>query len=108
MFSSAVRTLKIIFLTAIAVVFVAFAAGNHETISLSLFPLPYAIDLPKFLMAIVCVCVGAIAACVAMSLKHSKARRLFVAEHKRVNALENELKTVRSHAGALPAIDSKA
>jgi lipopolysaccharide assembly protein A len=107
LFSSALRTLKIITLAAIAVVFIVFAAGNHEAVSLSLFPLPYAIELPKFLMAIVCVSLGAIFGAIAMSLKHSRARRRFTVEHKRASALENEIKSMRTHAETSPAIDSK-
>lgn len=91
----------------IAVLFVAFAAGNHDTVSIGLFPLPYTIELPKFLMAIVCFGMGAFIGCIAMSLRFSSARRQFSAEHKRVAALENELKSARAHAQNLPSLTPK-
>ena len=37
---------------------VLFAIVNREFIAISLFPLPYAIELPKFLLAIICFGAG--------------------------------------------------
>jgi uncharacterized integral membrane protein len=102
--ASAGRILRTLIVTAIAILFLAFAVDNHDTVDISLFPLPVKAEMPKFLLAILCVILGAVvAACVAW-VKMMKLRRQWKEEHQRVKALENEVKALQLRpAETLPA-----
>ena len=85
------RFLKTALITIITIAFLLFAIANREFIHLSLFPLPYAADMPEFLFAILCFALGVIIGGFMVSLKLSRAKRLIALERKRIAALESEL-----------------
>ncbi len=75
---------------------VLFAIVNREFIAISLFPLPYAIELPKFLLAIICFGAGLLVGGIMMSMKLNRALRVSHKSHQRAIALENELKSLHT------------
>lgn len=103
---SILRTIKLFLLAALAVWFVVFAAGNHDPVQVSLFPLPYEISLPEFMFAIVCFVGGVLVTTVALGLKNSHERIQFRQERKKSAALQEELQLVKAKKSALPSIQS--
>lgn len=79
-----------------------FAMVNHEFITISLFPLSYEIELPKFLLAILCFGAGLMVGGIMMSAKMGSVIRSYKREHRRADALENEVKSLHSQQHALP------
>lgn len=102
MFSKLLRTLKLWFAIGLTVLLIAFAIVNREFIAISLFPLPYEIELPKFLVAIACFGAGLMVGGILMSLRLSRALRFYRKEHDRSIALENEIKSLHTTRHALP------
>lgn len=101
MYSKLVRQSKLWFAIALTVLLLVFAIVNREFIDISLFPLPYAITLPKFLLAIICFGAGLMVGGMLMSLKMGKVKRHYKRETKRASALENEVKSLHSEHHAL-------
>ncbi len=101
MFSKLYRKLKLIAALLITVVFIVFAAVNREFVDISLFPLPYIVEIPKFLMAITCFGAGLLVGGIVMSLKLARMIRMAKKEHQHVMALQNEVTSLhneRQHA----------
>lgn len=98
-----IRYLKFATLFLIAIVFIAFAIANRESVQLSFFPLSYSAELPLFLLAIACIGVGALIASLVLSFQFAKARHRFSNERKRVAALENELAGLKAQRAVKPA-----
>ena len=93
-FARLFRVLKFWFAMALTALLVLFAVVNREFIDLSLFPLPYDISLPKFLVAIICFGAGLLVGGILMSMKLGKAMHIYRQEHRRADALENEVKSL--------------
>jgi putative membrane protein len=103
-----VKIIKSLLLILLTAVFVTFAVANREFISLSLFPLPYTVEMPKFLLAIVCVALGAIIGWMVLGVRMSKNYFQMKSEHKRVVALQNEVSALHSEKHAhVPALSSE-
>lgn len=96
------RTLKLWLAFAVTALLVLFAIVNREFIDISLFPLPYELTLPKFLLAILCFGAGLLVGGILMSAKVSRAKSTCRKEQKRSAALENEVKSLHSEQHALP------
>lgn len=107
MFSRLFRTLKMLVAIFVTTLFVLFAVVNREFISISLFPLPFELELPKFLVAIICFSAGLLVGGIVMSLQLGKAKRLYKQEHKQVVALQNELKGTQAEQQIIPALGGK-
>lgn len=96
-------TLKFWFAMAITALLLVFAIVNREFIDISLFPLPYAISLPKFLLVIIAFGLGLLVGGMLMSLKISRVLRVYRKEHNRSIALENEVKSLHTEQHVLPS-----
>ncbi|MDX2073186.1 MAG: LapA family protein [Alphaproteobacteria bacterium] len=79
-----------------------FVVVNHETVAISLFPLPYTIEMPKFLLALVCFGAGILVGGIMMGRKLTRALRVSHKSHQRAIALENEMKSRQNEEHALP------
>lgn len=90
------RYIKYFLLIAITAVFVDFSIVNRETVSLSLFPLPYSATLPQFLLVIICVVLGVLMGGISASLAHFKTKHKLKQQKQKNAALENEVKALRS------------
>jgi len=96
------RKLKLWLAMAITLLLILFAAVNHEFVSISLFPLPYQVELPKFLLAIICFGGGLLVGGIIMSARLSRAKRGHNKAAKHAAALENEVKSLHSEQHVLP------
>ena len=94
MFARLFRTLKLWLAFALTALLILFAIVNREFIEISLFPMPYVLELPKFLIAIICFGAGLMVGGILMSRKTSRVRRNYKHEQKRTAALENEVKSL--------------
>ena len=83
--------------------FVVFAAQNHDAVTLTLFPLPYEVELPKFLFAFLCFLAGVLIAAVALGLKSSQEHREYKKQRRAIAAMEEELKASKAKESALLA-----
>ena len=102
------RGFRVLCVVAITVLFLVFAISNRAPVHLSLFPLPYDADLPLFLLAIACFSLGVLVGGITMGIKLSQSWRAARQEHKRAEALENELSALHGQHPSIPAIANKA
>lgn len=99
------RFLRFFFFLLIAVLFAGFAIANRDVISLNLFPLPYELRLPQFLLALLCFALGAVIGRLAMGFAPMRMKRLIRLERQRIEALEHELALTRQKKqNSVPAI----
>lgn len=96
MFSALNRSLKIVLLVALAVAFAMFSIVNREPIALRVPLLPYEVEMPLFLLVILCISLGAFIGWCVLSLRLSRAKRQFKSEHKRVVSLEQEISVLHA------------
>ena len=83
--------------TLLAAVFLTpFALSNREHISLGLWPLPFLVDLPLYLLVLLLLLAGFIIGAVATWVAGRHIRRELRRRRRRVEALERELVAVRS------------
>lgn len=83
-------------LIAIAVFVALFAAGNHDTVHISLLPLPYEATMPLFLIMLVCFALGTLAGIAMSSLKSLKIRRLLSDARRKLEATRHELEGIKA------------
>lgn len=85
------RFIKTLFLLLIVAVFAGFAVVNREAVTLRLFPLPYALDAPLFLVALACFALGALTATILLLTGSLKRHRQLQSARQLIMALENEI-----------------
>ena len=89
----------------IAVIFVAFAIQNHDSM-VDIWPLPRSV--PGYLVILVSVAVGYIVGTFFMWVSQGKWRRLARKRRRQLATLDAEIAALRSHSGAagetLPAV----
>lgn len=85
------RLLKLLFLIIISAAFAAFAVSNRHDAAVNLFPFPYSLDMPIFLLALLCVAAGAAVAWLVMLASYVQRSRELRAARQRIMALENEI-----------------
>jgi uncharacterized integral membrane protein len=99
------RTFKFVSLFLIIVVFATFAISNRATTEVSFTPLPYSMEMPLFLLILGCFSLGIFSAWIALMGSVMKARIKSSKEHKKVMALENELKGIKlEQDSVIPAL----
>lgn len=97
--------IKFFLIAVIAVFFVNFCVVNREVVSVSLFPLPYTVDIIAFILVLLSVSVGVVVSGFLFSIQSLKNRCQIKKLQQRVVALENENKVLRSeHEFTLPAL----
>ena len=79
-----------------ALFFVLFAVSNRAPVSLELWPLPFLVDLPLFLVVLLVLLAGFGIGATAMWLAGRRLRRELRRRRRRVDALERELAAARS------------
>jgi uncharacterized integral membrane protein len=75
---------------------IAFAVSNRTTVSLGLWPLPFLIDLPLYLLVLLLLLAGFVAGAATAWIAGRQVRRELRRRRRRVVALEGELKAARS------------
>ena len=105
------RRLKFIGLGILLLWLAAFAVANRAVVELALFPLPFVLSLPVFLLVWLSVVIGVLLAWLALAGSLFKTRRLASREHKQLMATKNELDSLRAEQQPLtppPAIANDA
>lgn len=74
-----------------AALVVVFAVSNREDVAVSLFPLPYEMLIPKFLLAVLSFVLGAVFSSVWLWVPFARLKRARKRLQKRVETLEQEL-----------------
>ncbi|MBM3571519.1 MAG: DUF1049 domain-containing protein [Alphaproteobacteria bacterium] len=105
------RLLSFLVLLPVTLATVVFAVSNRGQLTLRFWPLPYAVDLPVYILALGAVLVGfALGAAVVWIVGGNRRRRLRAAmrdQGARADALTREVEGLRqaqaSHSPALPA-----
>ena len=75
----------------LAVILALFAASNREVVSLALWPLPFAVELPLYLAVLAALAIGLIAGAILTWLGGRHRRRKARRRGRRIAALEREL-----------------
>lgn len=89
------RWLRITFWGLVALLVVVVSAANHQNVSLSLFPLPYVVDAPGFILFVGIFSLGFSLGGFWMISDQWHTRSLLRKEKQRSGALENEVKGLR-------------
>ena len=79
-----------------ALFLIPFAVSNRAIVSLGLWPLPFLIDLPLYLLVLLLLLAGFVAGATTAWMAGRRARRELRRGRRRVEALEGELKAARS------------
>jgi uncharacterized integral membrane protein len=103
-----VRFIKIFFVAIISAIFIILCVSNREIVPLSLFPFPYEIKLPVFLLALMSMAVGVVATSIIFNFKFIKMNSMLKKSQKRLAVVEDENKILRSEQEyTRPAIASR-
>jgi lipopolysaccharide assembly protein A len=78
---------------------IPFAVSNRAIVSLGLWPLPFVVDLPLYLLALSLSLAGFVVGAATAWIGGRRARRELRGRRRRVKALELELKAARSQQG---------
>lgn len=87
----------------LALLVITFAVANREATIFSLYPLPYEMEMPKFLFGLIMLVAGALSASLIAWLKGMRVKKQLALAQKRAQALENELAGYKSRAVDIPA-----
>ena len=79
-----------------AALLIPFALSNREPVSLGLWPLPFFVDLPLYLLVLSLLLAGFVIGAAATWIGGRRKRRELRRGRRRVEALERELTTARS------------
>jgi uncharacterized integral membrane protein len=97
---------RLIYWAVILIVMVAlilFAVSNRESVSLALWPLPFLVDLPLYLLCFASVVAGGLIGLFAAWVAGRRGRRELRLRRRRIESLERELAVTQSQ---LPESDA--
>ena len=83
-------------IVAAASLLIPFAVSNRAPVSLGLWPLPFLVYLPLYLLALLLLLAGFVAGAAAAWITGRRVRRELRHRRRRAEALESELKAARS------------
>ncbi|NKD76913.1 DUF1049 domain-containing protein [Haematospirillum sp. H1815] len=78
----------------LAIAVVLFAAANHESVQVGLWPLPWIIELPLYLLALAPLVVGLLIGLALGWIAAAPARKAARAERRRSRFLEGQIRSV--------------
>lgn len=78
----------------LAVATVLFAAANHEPVQVGLWPLPWVIELPLYLLALAPLATGLLIGLVLGWIAAAPARKAARVERRRARFLEGQIRSV--------------
>ena len=87
---------------AAVILLILFAVSNRETVSLELWPLPFLVDLPLYLLFFLSLLVGAVIGASAARIVGRGTRRELRRHRRRSEALERELAATQSQLDNRP------
>ena len=91
-----------------AVLLVLFAVSNRETVSLALWPLPFLVEAPLYLLFLLSLLVGGLLGALATWLAGRRNRRELRQRRRRIDALERELSATQSRLADDPGMPPRA
>jgi lipopolysaccharide assembly protein A len=91
-----VRIVYRVIIFAGAILLILFAVSNRETVSLELWPLPFLVDLPLYLLFFLTLLVGAVLGAFAARIAGRGTRRELRRRRRRIEGLERELAATHS------------
>lgn len=91
----------------IALLVVVFAVANRHDVRLEFWPLPWAVDLPVYLVVLGVLALGLVLGGLVMWLSGHGARRRAREQRRRAESLERQLRAAESAAQALAAPGSQ-
>jgi uncharacterized integral membrane protein len=97
-----VRIIYRAFIIVGAIFLILFAVSNRETVSLGLWPLPFLIDLPLYLLFFLSLLVGGLMGASAAWIAWRGGRRELRRRRRRIEALERELAATHSQMESRP------
>lgn len=97
------KIIKILVYGAVILAGVTFAVSNRGIVELTFYPVPYVISMPLFLFFILTFAIGAALGWGIARLKVGGYRRAHRQAVERIEALENELGTLRTRQTVRPA-----
>lgn len=80
----------------VAIFLILFAVSNRESVSVGLWPLPFLVDVPLYLVCFLSLVIGALIGSGATWIARAGNRRELRARRRRIEALERELTTTQS------------
>ncbi|MGE4280904.1 MAG: lipopolysaccharide assembly protein LapA domain-containing protein [Magnetospirillum sp.] len=89
--------------TPVALLIVVFAVANRHDVRLEFWPLPWAVDLPVYLVVLGVLAKGLVLGAVVTWLSGHKTRRRAREQRRRAESLERQLRAAES-AAAIPAL----
>jgi uncharacterized integral membrane protein len=87
-------------LLVIAIFLILFAVSNRETVSVGLWPLPFLVDVPLYLLCVLSLVIGALIGVAAAWMAGHGKRRELRSRRRRIEALERELTATQSQIGS--------
>jgi lipopolysaccharide assembly protein A len=96
------RIVHWVLIAAGAVICAAFAISNRPMVSLGLWPLPFAVDLPLYLLVFAALLIGFVLGVIATWLGGRHRRRELRRSRRRIGTLEGELAASRRRRGNAP------
>jgi len=95
MVTQSIRLLKCLVYLAFLMVGITLALGNRAKIDINLFPFPYSISIPLFMVIIGLFLVGSVFGWLSTFLHYRRIQLQNKNQHKKLSALENELAALR-------------
>jgi lipopolysaccharide assembly protein A len=92
---------------AAAIFLIPFAVANREPVSLGLWPLPFLVDLPLYLLVLLVLLGGFVIGATAGWIAGRRVRRELRRRRRRVEALERELAATQSQLANQPGTGSE-
>jgi len=86
---------KWLFLLLLTLLLVVFIVVNRHSVAISLFPLPYEVQLPAYLFVLIFFLCGFFMSWLFMSTRRTTSSLALKQCKKRIEALENELRGLR-------------
>ena len=96
MFSVLGKILRLLFYAVTLALLVTIATANHDETTLSFFPLPYDITLPKYLLCILIFLIGMVFGSLVYASEILRANHAARKERKHIAALERELAELKT------------
>lgn len=88
--------LKIILLSLLIIAGSVFAVSNHQYINIDLFPFPFKIEMPLFIVVFASIALGFILAWVKLNISIFSINRINHKQDAKIKALENEIEALKA------------
>ena len=83
-------------LVVIAIFLILFAVSNRDTVSVGLWPLPFRVDVPLYMLSFLSLAIGALIGLATAWIAGRRKRRELSVRRRRIGALERELMATQS------------